>query len=51
MLTSHLCVCHLVLDGHHKMLAVAETGHPIRLLTYFAQPLENASLSLQDVTS
>jgi hypothetical protein len=33
---THWALTHFLLDGHHKMQAAAETGHPLRLLTLLA---------------
>ena len=33
---THWALTHFLLDGHHKMQAAAETGHPIRLLSLLA---------------
>jgi hypothetical protein len=33
---THWALTHFLLDGHHKMQAAAETGHPVRLLSLLA---------------
>lgn len=35
-ITSHWCLAHYLLDGHHKMYAAAEAGKPITLLSFLA---------------
>lgn len=34
--TEHLCLAHYLLDGHHKVLAAAQSGRPISLLSFLA---------------
>jgi hypothetical protein len=34
--TTHLCVAHYLLDGHHRFAAAADAGIPIRLLSAYA---------------
>lgn len=33
--TTHLCVAHYLLDGHHRLRAAARAGIPIRLLSAY----------------
>lgn len=35
-MTSHWCLAHYLLDGHHKALAAAELGLPITMLSFLA---------------
>jgi hypothetical protein len=35
-ITSHWCLAHYLLDGHHKMYAASKTGKPISLLSFLA---------------
>jgi len=34
--TEHWCLAHYLLDGHHKLFAAAQGGHPLTLLSYLA---------------
>lgn len=34
--TEHWCLAHYLLDGHHKTFAAAQSGQPIRLLSFLA---------------
>ncbi len=34
--TSHWCLAHYLLDGHHKMCAASQAGQPISLLSFLA---------------
>jgi hypothetical protein len=35
-ITSHWCLAHYLLDGHHKMYAASKVGKPISLLSFLA---------------
>ena len=35
-ITSHWCLAHYILDGHHKIFAANELNRPINLLTFLA---------------
>jgi hypothetical protein len=35
-ITSHWCLAHYLLDGHHKMYAASRTGKPLSLLSFLA---------------
>jgi hypothetical protein len=35
-ITTHWCLAHYLLDGHHKMLAASKVGKPISLLSFLA---------------
>ena len=35
-MTEHWCLAHYVLDGHHKVLAAAEGGATVGLLSFLA---------------
>ncbi|MBM2616482.1 hypothetical protein JIG36_13035 [Actinoplanes sp. LDG1-06] len=39
----HWALTHFLLDGHHRMQAAAETGHPVRLLSLLAVDSGTAS--------
>ena len=34
--TSHWCLAHYLIDGHHKVFAASETGMPCTLLSFLA---------------
>jgi hypothetical protein len=35
-ITSHWCLAHYLLDGHHKVVAASKSGLPLTLLTFLA---------------
>ena len=34
--SSHWCLAHYLLDGHHKIFAASKTGEPMTLLSFLA---------------
>lgn len=45
--TSHWCLAHYLLDGHHKVYAASQTGRPCTLLSFLA--VEKGISSAEDV--
>lgn len=35
-ITSHCCLAHYLIDGHHKVYAAAKTGKPLTLISFLA---------------
>jgi hypothetical protein len=42
---THWCLAHFLLDGHHKAVAAARTGQPLRILSFLAH---GSSITLDD---
>jgi hypothetical protein len=47
-ITSHLCVAHYLIDGHHKAYAAAVSGKPITLISFLA--VEHSVSSEEDIS-
>jgi hypothetical protein len=43
VITSHWCLAHFLLDGHHKVCAAANAGLPIRLVSFLCTDVSLAS--------
>jgi hypothetical protein len=46
-ITSHSCLAHYLLDGHHKVFAASKAGLPLTLLAFLA--IENGISSGEQI--